>query len=136
MEEENITLTRRELLLSLLSNKSTLQIAQKLIAKVEGKKNKTVHTKGKQWRYCNVITTCKHCGVSHERTVTLETSQESFVYISHEGNTVIVTFKMIEEPCTFYTHTKYCDSCWEYIAYMSREELQERYISLLRGGTK
>lgn len=123
--------TARELLLSMLGNHEGLKNALKLMDANEKGKTKHKHA-AKQYRYCTVLTTCSHCGVTTERTVTLETKTDSFVYIDESDIVHIVSFEMIETPCTFIAKTSFCDSCDDYIKYMDRAELEYRYKQLLK----
>jgi len=123
--------TARELLLSMLGNREGLKNALKLMDANEKGKAKLKHT-AKQYRYCTVITTCSHCGVTTERTVTLETKTERFVYIGENDVVHIVSFEMIETPCTFIAKTTFCESCNDYIKYMDRAELEFKYTQLLK----
>lgn len=131
-EKQSVADSARELLLSMLSNKDVLKDAIKMMDKEETKKRNTQKSTARQWRECTVLTTCSHCGVTHERTVVLQTKAESFVYIGENDKVHVVTFHTIETPCTFIAKTKFCGSCYDFIGIMSRNELEARYISLLK----
>lgn len=118
-------------LLAILQQSGMLKAAQQMVAKIEDKKRKTVKVNGKQWRYANVTTVCRHCRSTITRTTTLKTSAESFTYIGPEDQVYVVTYRMCEEPVEVFTHTGACDKCKEYIAGLDREILESMYYNLL-----
>ena len=118
-------------LLAILQQSGMLKAAQQLVTKIEDKRRKTVKVNGKQWRYANVTTVCRHCRSTTTRTTTLKTSAESFTYIGPEDQVYVVTYRMCEEPVEVFTHTGACDKCKEYIAGLDREILESMYYNLL-----
>jgi hypothetical protein len=128
---ENEVEDKRDTVLALLANRQALNEAIKLMEKHEKAKTRLRH-EATQYKYCTVLTTCAHCGVSRDRTVILETKGDNFVYIDKNDNVHIVTYKTVEEPCIVFAKTNFCDSCYEYIKYMDRSELEQRYIELLK----
>jgi hypothetical protein len=133
MTEQNENKTSARILLEALLNKdmSAVKDAYKMMQKHDDAKSKTIKAQCKQYRHCTVITTCKHCGVSTERIVTLETKTESFNYIGSDGKVFIITYHTLDAPYTYHGITEYCGSCREYINNIDRDELEEMYMQLL-----
>lgn len=122
----------RELMLSLLSGKGGLRLAIAEMQKHEVTKIKTQKHKAKQYRYCDIVQHCRHCGHEGEHRVTLETKADTFSYIGEDKHVNIVTYETVEQPHKFLSYVSYCDKCCTYIKEMSREELEKKYIKLLR----
>lgn len=77
------------------------------------------------------IYTCTHCGSKKESIVELKKG-ESVPICNKEGKVTIITST---SPCQVDALTSSCEKCEEFVGQMDREELERRYMVLLRQAT-
>jgi transcription elongation factor Elf1 len=75
--------------------------------------------------------TCMHCGHSFSVAVQLKKG-ESVPVMSREGKVMIITSK---SPLAIKAATSSCNWCEQFVHTLSREELEQRYMTLLSRST-
>jgi transcription elongation factor Elf1 len=71
---------------------------------------------------------CTHCSFEFSVVVALTKSETTPVFNS-SGQVEIITSK---SPAQVHCYTGFCDHCKEFVENLSREELEDRYIELLK----
>ena len=116
-------------LLELLSKPGVAKAAQKIMEKEKKEGQKIKHTV-KRYKTVILNTTCDHCGFTFRRLIKLETKGDSFSYIRN-GQAFIVHYKDVLDMMMIYATARKCDNCARFIATLSREELESRYLNIL-----
>lgn len=123
------TAERLSTLLELLKNPSVLKQAQNIMEKEKKESQKVKHTV-KRYKTVILNTSCTHCGFTFRRLIKLETKGDSFVYTMH-GQVHVVYYKDVLDMMMIYATARKCDNCARFIATLSREELERRYLNIL-----
>jgi len=133
MEENQLKIELEAVINSSTFNRSMLTALLNSVAKeqaTDGTVKKPKPTGGPCTVYKTIkrIYTCTHCGHMFSSTVELKQG-ESVPCMSPTGRVVIITS---ESPAEINVATSSCDHCPQYIHFMEREELERRYMELLR----
>lgn len=120
-----------EELLAGLSPEKLAQIRKDLCGATIVKERKTA-VKAEPVTHYNTITmyiNCRNCGSVH--IVKRSVDRGEIVHTLSIDNKVEHT--IVKENCELINYTRCCDDCLLYAKQMTREELEQAYISLLKG---
>lgn len=123
------TAERLTTLLDLLRNPDVMKKAQDMMEKEKKESQKVKHTV-KRYKTVILNTSCTHCGFTFRRLIKLETKGDSFVYNMY-GQVHVVYYKDVLDMMMVYATTRKCENCGKFIATLSREELERRYLNIL-----
>lgn len=137
MTDEIKTLSPEEqlndMLRDLLSKPGVKEKASSLLNIVQEKtpvsKKETISHTVRNYVSVEVTTTCLTCEHKELRTV-LFSKKDTTTFVDSRGNTHIVNFNNIDAPTRINSHTATCHNCKEFIKTLSRERLEEMFISL------
>ena len=123
------TAERLSTLLDLLRDPEVMKKAQSMMEKDRKESQKVKHAV-KRYKTVILNTSCTHCGFTFRRLIKLETKGDSFVYNMH-GQVHVVHYKDVLDMMMVYATTRKCENCGKFIATLSREELERRYLNIL-----
>ena len=122
-----------EMLRTLLSKPGVKEKANSLLGIVSasspGSKKETLTHSVKNYISVEVTTECLTCNHKDVRTV-LFSKKETMTFIDNKGNTHVINFRNVDVPTNVKTHTATCVCCRDFIKTLSREKLEDMFMSL------